>query len=201
MIYAFVNTVNNVKKMMQKKSQIISTDMIYGLIAFILLVTIFIGIFIYGNLTKDIDKYDYEMDYIFLNLEKNVAQLESDEIFIVGSRVYLDKLETFFNTYEEESIDELVVGQIGAANGIGLDITAYDTCLYFTDNDLSILEIDGSRYLGEVNGVACELIIESERNPCDEFTNAVSLFKPVLLDEGDVTLNRVIQMNLVVCRK
>jgi hypothetical protein len=36
--------------------------------------------------------------------------------------------------------------------------------------------------------------------PCDGYKDVVSIFKPVLLDFGDYTKNRVVQMNVVVCK-
>jgi hypothetical protein len=190
---------------MNKRSQVLSTDLVYGVVAFMVIVIIFLGVLLYNNLTKGVDKYEFEMDYLFLNLEKNVEQLSDDKIFISDSRVNVSKLKKFVDFYKDKSIDKLVVGYIGNANGIGLDPAAYDTCLYFTDYNGDIIAFDGVQYLGivkidKLTERSCQEEITFKRNPCEYFNDAISLFKPVLFDEGNFNLNRIIQMNLVVCR-
>lgn len=185
---------------LHRKSQIISTDLIYGLIAFILIVSIFVGIFMYSRMSKGAPDYEYELDYLFLNIEKNVEQMDESVIFIDGSRVDYVKLERFYQASQGKSIDDIVIEQVGNATGVGLDEGSYDTCLFFTDDEGRI-EVGGITYVGKIRENTCEqLMTHSYANPCDSFKSAVSLFKPVLLDTHDYSSSRIIQMNLVVCK-
>jgi len=178
-------------------------DLVFGIIIFILILLLFLGFFLFGSITKNIKTYDYEMDYLFMNMEKNVGQLNDAMIFIHGSRIDAARLRTFTNAYEDKSIDDFVIGYVGAARGIGLDPAAYDVCLYFTDNDASIISLapSGIKYLGNVTEGTCNSVINQGKNPCDGYEEAISMFKPVLMDVGNSDINRIVQMNLVVCKK
>jgi hypothetical protein len=196
---------NMKKKQKWIKAQVFSMDMILGIIIFILIMAILAGIFFFGNFNKPIDTYNYEMDYLYKNLEVNVGQLNNNMIFIQNSRINVANLYNFANEIimnRNQSIDDFVIGNISEARGIGLDPDAYDVCMYFTDNDRSIVMLNnGIRYLGKVDAGTCNDVIGSGNNPCDGYESAISMFKPVLFDVGNPRSNRIIQMNLVVCKR
>lgn len=186
---------------MRMKAQIFSLDMIFGLIVFILIIVGLISIFLFGSFTKSVDKYDYERDYLYRNLERNLAQLSGNMTFLQNSRVDVIKLQDFAMAYRNQSINDFVVGNVSKARGIGLDPAAYDVCLYFTDNDKSIVQLGGIKYLGTVDGGSCDSVIGGGSNPCNGYKDVISMFKPVLFDARNPNLSRIIQMNLVVCRR
>ena len=71
--------------------------------------------------------------------------------------------------------------------------------IVFFDNDGSLINMGGVRAVGNINGVPCDNIIPN--NPCEGFKQGLTLFKPVLLDEGNVNQNRIVQMNIAMCKK
>lgn len=193
---------------MKKKAQIISLDLVLAIMVFIIILVIFIAVFLYGRLTQKVETYEYELDYLYRNLEMNLKQGPETEQFLVKSRVYKDKLSEFVTNHQYDSIDKYVIGYVSGANGIGLDPEAYDVCMYFTDNNNNHLELGNVRYLGKIRQKTgnsyvvktCQEVIGNQGNPCDDYKDSISLFKPVLLDEGTYEQNRIIQMNLVVCK-
>lgn len=190
---------------MKKKAQIISLDLVLGIMVFLIILVVFVAVFLYGRLTQKVDKYEYELDYLYRNFEVNLKHGNEDQQFLVRSRVYKDKLRAFASFYYLQSIDNLVVGKVVQANGIGLDPAAYDVCMYFTDKDNQPMEITpGITHIGQIKFEnverTCQEIISGNNNPCRDYKDSISLFKPVLFDENDEELNRILQMNLVVCK-
>lgn len=186
-----------------KKAQIVTFDMTTTLVIFIIFIVIFIGAFFLSQKTSQ--KQEFELEYIFANLENNLKHNDTERIFISNYRVDSAKLARFAN--EIDSIDEYVVGEINGTHGIGLDEAAYDVCLYFRDNDGTFLNLtaDGLRAIGELGKLvppqSCHEEILAGRNPCEEYKQAISFFKPVLLDQGSPDNNRIIQMNILICKK
>ncbi len=190
---------------MRKRGQIVTFDLVIGIIIFVLFLGILIGtVFYFQN--KDVAmEQDFEIEYIFSNFENNLEINEktnpSTNIdFIKDYRVDKDKLTSFFVEFEDKSIDDYVMSNVEDAHGIGLSSFAYDSCLYFTDNDGSRLIINGMESVGKVKGGTCNQKIISSESPCEMYSQAISIFKPVLYDEKDVQKNRILQMSLVLCR-
>ena len=125
----------------QSKAQIFSMDLILGILVFILILVGLVSIFIRGNFNRPIDAYNYEMDYIYRNLETNLMQLPSNMVFLHNSRVDVGRMHSFVTLLPSinDSIDTFVIGNLGSAKGIGLDPSAYDVCLYFTDNRVDFM--------------------------------------------------------------
>jgi hypothetical protein len=191
-----------------KKAQIITFDFSSSIIIFVIFLSIFIGVFL---LTQGSEKKpDFEIEYVFSNLENNLKYGAAEGDFFADYRVDKTRLEYFASAIGSGSINSYVIGTVGGtggSHGIGLDESSYDVCLYFTDNDKQILTITGApeiKVLGSLNktGSSCnhEMIIAGN-DPCEAYKQATSLFKPVLLDENDYTMNRIIQMNIVMCKR
>ncbi|MBN2459927.1 hypothetical protein JXB28_06605 [Candidatus Woesearchaeota archaeon] len=184
-----------------KKAQIITFDMTTTLVIFVIFIVIFIGAFFLSQRT--IQKHEFELEYVFANLENNLRFDDEDRRFMSNYRIDSDKLAEFAD--EVQSIDNYTVGEINGAHGIGMDAAGYDTCLYFTDNDGTFIRMNGAglRVLGELSQPArsCDEVIASGENPCEEYKQAISLFKPVLFDQGSPDYNRIVQMNIVICKK
>jgi hypothetical protein len=185
-----------------KKAQVITFDFSTSLIVFILFMAVFIGIFILSQAAEK--KQEFELEYVFANLENNLRFSPNPGIdFFSDYRVDKAKLTTFVSLIGAGSIDDYVIGTVGNAHGIGLNPSGYSTCLYFTDNNGSRININGITALGYLNkrGASCEDVFSTSTDPCEEYENALAIFKPVLFDENDVYNNRIIQMNLVICKK
>ena len=186
-----------------KKAQMITFDLSTSLIIFIIFIAIFIGLFLMAQ--KPAEKPEFELEYIFANLEHNliydaVADPTSNRDFIRDYRVNYLRLNNFATDIAD--IDPYVLGNIGDAHGIGLDEEAYDACMYFTDNDNQILSLSGKDAVGMLRGVEdCNDKISSNQNPCDGYKKAYALFRPVLLLQGNPDQNRIILMNIVMCKK
>jgi hypothetical protein len=198
---------NNEKmEIKRKKAQIISFDFSTSFIIFLIFIVIFIGLIFFSNNTEKKD--EFELDYVFANLENNLRHYSvPDRDFFVNYRISKTKLENFASDFDMIGIDSFVVGNLAGTHGIGLDDEAYDVCMYFTDNDNShiVLSAAGKVALGQLGniGKSCndQITDPTKPNPCESYSQAISLFKPVLFDEGDNTKNRIVQMNLVMCRK
>jgi len=187
-----------------KKAQIITFDFSTSLIVFLLFIAVFIGLFL---LSQGIEKkQEFELEYVFANLENNLQyNATQNRDFFRDYRVNEEKLNSFASAITSTgSIDEYVVGTIGAAHGIGLDAAAYDVCLYLTDNNNQLISLGGATALGMVKSGSCASVIASvaSTDPCSSYKQTISIFKPVLFDEGSPTNNnRIVQMNLVICKK
>ena len=187
-----------------KKGQMITFDMSTTIIIFIVFIILFILLFFFAQKTEQ--KHEFELEYAFANLENNLRFGPPNQAFLKNYRVNRTKLDRFADAVPD--IDTYVLGEIGNAHGIGMDENGYDSCLYFRD-------IDGSRFeMGintpvEVMGIltkfspprTCNDEITNDRNPCDNYKQALAMIKPVLLDEGGPQYNQIIQMNLVICKK
>ena len=55
--------------------------------------------------------------------------------------------------------------------------------------------------LGRVKGGDCNSMISAEKNPCEGYADAIGLFIPVLYDTGDTYTSRIVQLNIVVCKR
>ena len=191
-----------------KKAQMITFDFSSSIIIFLIFISIFIALFVLTQ--KSEEKFGFETEYVFANLENNLKNIAVEEAFFSDYRVDKTRLENFasaLNSIDSSSINLYVIGSIEGSHGIGLDETSYDVCLYFTDNNNQFMSIMASpeiKALGFLNktGSSCnqEMIIEGN-GPCEAYQQAISIFKPVLLDEGDYRFNRIIQMNIVMCKR
>jgi hypothetical protein len=186
-----------------KKAQIITFDFSSSIIIFLIFLVLFIGLFLFTQ--KSEKKLDFEVEYVFANLENNLKYGPADSDFFADYRVDKIKLENFATAIGPGSINQYVIGIFGQSHGIGLDETSYDVCLYFTDNNNSILTIlPGIKVLGNLTKTASSCnyeMISAGNDPCDKYKQAISLFKPVLLDENDYNKSRIIQMNIVMCKR
>jgi hypothetical protein len=188
-----------------RKAQIITFDFSSSIIIFVIFIAIFIGLFL---LSQNVEKkQEFELEYIYSNLENNLMfDTTINRDFFKDYRVDASKLRTFATDIQSigsGSINSYVIGTIGASHGIGVDNSSFDICLYFTDNNRSIVEIipgSGVRALGYLTKPASSCNTELTR-PCDRYKQAVSVFKPVLFDENDYTKSRILQMNIVMCKK
>jgi hypothetical protein len=183
---------------MQKKAQIITFDFSTSLIVFLIFMALFIGLFLLGQ--SEEKKHEFELEYMFSNFENNLQyDLVAGRDFFRDYRINSGKLDAFASSVT--NIDDYVVGNISSAHGIGLSSDVYDVCMYFIDNDGTRIDMNGKEAVGELQGgLTCDAEIIANRNPCDGYKQALSLFKPVLFDEGNPEDNRIVQMNLVVCK-
>ena len=98
------------------KAQVIIFDMVVSLSVFIIFLAIFIGVFFISEDTN-ID-YDFELDYVFKNLENNLKHEQianSNSInFYKNYRINSGKLDDFVTEYDSGNvdIDEFVIGII-----------------------------------------------------------------------------------------
>jgi hypothetical protein len=158
---------------------------------------LFIGLFLIGR--SEDKKHEFELEYMFANLENNLKyEPVAGRDFFRDYRIDRDKLNAF--ALSATNIDDYVVGNISSAHGIGLSSDVYDVCLYFIDNDGDRIDMAGKVALGEIKGGTCDMAIRNNQNPCEGYKQALSLFKPVLFDVGDPVNNRIVQMNLAVCK-
>ncbi len=193
---------------LSKKSQMLAFDFTTGLFLFILIFLLFAGVFGISKLMEEKKAFDFEMEYVFDNLENNLindpADPGGDSIFFSVHRVYPDKLADFASRYSSGQIadfDLYSVGFVGHAHGIGLEPAGYDTCLYLMDNTGLIEMGSGLAAIGRVrDGTSCDSKIRAGKNPCEDYGDVMSLFIPVLYDTGSPDTSRIVQMNMVVCK-
>ena len=118
-----------------KKAQMITFDLSTSLIIFIIFMAIFIGLFLMAQ--KPAEKPEFELEYIFANLENNLMYDGiTNNDFIRDYRVNYVRLNNFASDIDD--IDPYVLGSLSGAHGNGLDEEAYDACMYFTDNNKRI---------------------------------------------------------------
>jgi len=189
---------------MNKKGQLITFDFSTSIILLIMFTIIIVSVIIFSQKLDETKYYEFELEYVFDNFENNLKYADpiNNIAFISNYRIDEDKLKNFANQVTD--IDSYVLGTISnstdSSHGIGLDENAYDTCLYFRDEN-GFIEIEGKKALGELkNGDTCHMYFDSGDNPCENYKQATSFIKPVLLDKHNVAENKIIQMNLVVCK-
>ena len=182
-----------------KRSQIISFDLVVSVIIVVVFLATSIGIVLLLTGRQEPEPFDFEVDYVMMNLETNLEAYDGGLDFFSRYRVNAPKLADFASQFSGQSIDSFVVGNLANTHGIGLSEEAYDICLYFTDVDGQRLEIGpGMESIGMLKSASCNSV-PYESNPCEGYRKAISLFKPVLFDEGDIQMNRILQMNIVLC--
>jgi hypothetical protein len=191
--------------MREKKGQILSLDLMSSIILFTLLVVLFVGFFVASRIFEAPKDYDFEIDYVFNNMNINLNDPSINNGFLSGSRVNTLELSAFAQEYNGESIDSIVMGTVGETKGIGLYPEGFDVCLYFTDIDETIYDMDTGTdsniyYLGMLKSGTCNAVLQVDDTPCEEYRDVISIFKPVLLDFGDYRKNRVVQINVVICK-
>lgn len=192
-----------------KKTQIITFDLLFSMVLFILLVMLFVSMYFLEQ--KSAQDYDYELDYVFANFENNLEAAPSPNgvniDFLNNFRVDRNKLDSFAMEFYSDNIkvDEYVIGRTGNAHGIGLSTEVYDACIYFVDNDNSRIEftvgLNSFEAIGNLESGSCHNIITTSGNPCHDYAQGISFLKPVLLDENNPNLNKIIQMNIILCKK
>jgi hypothetical protein len=192
-----------------QKAQVVSFDFVTSVIVFVLIILVLVGAILLAQRSGGASKaYEFEMEYLYANLEHNLGHdIDQSKAFLDGNRVDAMKLSNFVASHPNEVLDDYVIGNIEAGNepvthGIGLDSMSYDTCLYLTDNK-GIVELGtGIKAIGTLKeGQLCNNAILAEENPCEGYRDALALFKPVLYDTGSPATSRIIQLNLVVCRR
>jgi hypothetical protein len=183
-----------------KKGQIITFDFSTSLIVFVIFLALIIGLFLLGQAEEK--KHEFELEYMFDNLENNLKFDDPARDFFKNYRVNSGRLDAFASYIGDGSIDDYIVGSIGDAHGIGMSSDVYDACMYFVDNNGQMIDMGTREVLGELKGgITCEGEITSNRNPCEGYKQSLALFKPALFDEGGPQLNnRIVQMNLVICK-
>jgi hypothetical protein len=186
-----------------KKSQIVSFDLAMSVVIFV----IFLGTigFFFISTSDNIDDFDFELQYVYKNIENNLRISERtgqniEKDFLKNYRINETRLLNFYSGYLSSSIDEFVIHHVDGAHGIGLAKEAYDTCIYFTDIDKTRLNIVGIEAIGQLDGNSCDSVISASLNPCQDYRQAFSLMRPVLFDEGDPLKGRILQMNVVICK-
>jgi len=190
--------------MKAKKSQAISVDLVIAIVIFAIIFTVALSL-LFSFQKKGIDNsHELEMEYVFANLEHNLEAEQKISVtnrdFIKDYRIEKAKLNKFFSDLGTSSIDQYVIGNLPQTHGIGLEPESYDACLFFMGNDGLRLTVSGLEAAGYLKSGTChDKIIVS--NPCDDYKQSISLLKPVLLIEGSTDTNRILQMNLVICKK
>jgi hypothetical protein len=181
--------------------------MIYAVLIFMFFIVLIAGGFLLSEQKQQ--PHDFSIEYLFLNLENNLridrlSNPAHDYDFLANSRVSKMELVRFAaeSALGTVNVDDFVVGNISGTHGIGLDPDAYDACIFFVDNDGAMLRFNGHNVaIGKLkDGSSCDNKIQSGVNPCLTYSTAVTIFIPVLLDEGSQASNRIIQMNIVLCR-
>ncbi|HLP79234.1 MAG TPA: hypothetical protein VK158_01230 [Acidobacteriota bacterium] len=181
-----------------KKAQIVTFEFAVTLIAFIIFVAIAIVIIVFRF--PDTPRSDLEVEYVFANLEYNLAQDGYDGV-LTSYRAQKSEVERFWLAKQTVSIDNYAIGTINNVPGIGLHVETYDVCWYYTDISGDKIPVNGNIALGQLrSGVSCQQKILANENPCEEYERAISIFQPILWEEGNVDSNRIVQMNLVLCK-
>jgi len=184
-----------------KKAQIISFDLSSSMVIFLIVLMVFIAIMAVTRPQESAT--DFEIDYVFSNIENNLNAENPNTAFLANYRISKSNLDLFADIHElSPDIDQYVLGAVANAHGIGVDPESHDSCMFFRDES-GLIEFGSANIvaIGELKGgITCNSVI-SGANPCEQYKRALSMFKPVLLDEGNVNENRIIQMNLVMCEK
>jgi hypothetical protein len=195
---------------METRAQIISFDFVIGVVAITIAVLVMMGLIIL--MQKSAEAPAFELEYLFANLEHNLNHAGEPGIaFLHGHRADAARLANFVDQYNSmpgtDFLDNFVIGNTSATHGIGLEPAGYDTCLFFTNGTSNIDMGGGKIAIGDLKPGSdpdldyCDSAIALGKNPCANYKSAVSLFMPVLLDRGDPATNKIVQLNIVVCKK
>ena len=188
-----------------KKSQIVTFDLAISLIIFILFIGAFVSLYFLMQKRNSEGERDFEIEYVYANLENNLEfrqKTVGDYVdFLKNYRIDRTKLNNFFRTFKPLSVDDFVVGEVSGSHGIGMSADNYDVCMYLTDNDGTSLVVETVNAVGHLKTGSCNLQIATSQNPCAEYSQGISLLKPVLMDENDYTQSRILQLNIVLCKK
>ncbi len=192
--------------MKMKKAQLISFDLGASVAIFLIFLVVFIGIFMTFQGMKTTAKFEFELSYVYDNLENNLKQ-NGDTAFFSNYRVDAEKWAAFVSALpppasDPNAFDAYVLGNISNAHGIGMSEDGFDTCLYLSNENgpitLGIITAIGSLKAGKT----CNEVITDGKNPCDTYKQALSMFKPVaLITDKNTGNNEIVSMNLVLCRK
>jgi hypothetical protein len=186
--------------MNNKKSQLMTFDLSASSMLFLVFIVLLVGSFILFRSYENKQEFDFELEYIFANLENNL-KFDGRESVFHDYRVEKEALDKFASSGAD--LDRYILGNVGEAHGIGMAEEAYDSCLFFTDTDGSIMDMtkSGVKVLGELKSGSCGSKIIGDQNPCEGYERALSFFKPVLYKGADQYEDRIILMNIVVCEK
>jgi hypothetical protein len=201
-----------------RKAQVITIDFLTGFAVFIVIIIMLAGTALTMARRDSADTADFELEFAYANLESNLRHDPLDPLgssaFLSVNRVDAAKLSNFVARYQNPApgddidLDTYVLGEIGNAHGIGMNGESYDICFYFRDEAgiVGLGPAGNQKAIGRVkdkngNPVLCHDAIAAGKNPCEGYKGVVSTFRPVLFDRGDPQANRIIQMNIVLCRK
>jgi hypothetical protein len=182
---------------MSRRAQVVTMDMLAGILIFLVFVGAFLSLVFLVPRDDPRSEMEFELLYVFENLQEN-TRLTPALAFYKDYRVDEDLLSNFESSVAD--IDPYLIGVAGNSSGLGLSPDAYDMCLYFTDNDGSTVQIKTKKALGKLRGSDCDKEIKTNKNPCGGYERAMTVFRPVLFDTGDVQKNRILQMNVVACK-
>jgi len=192
-----------------KKAQIITFDLGLSIVLFIIFIALFFGLVLLVQRFDYEEERDFELEYVFLNLEYNLRAYEkanpsSNIDFLSDYHINVSKIETFYQSAYNGviDVDQFIVGTLNGTHGIGLGYDKYDVCM-FLEYDSSRLFFAGFESVGNVSSGFCHDAIITG-NPCEDYKEAFTLIKPVLLDNSSVASviqNRIVLMNLVLCEK
>ena len=180
------------------KGQMITFDLGISITVFLIFIAIVIGFFFIFQRYENEQAFEFELEYIFYNFENNLKADGKEGVFS-DYRVDKNELDSFAASITD--IDSYILGYVSNAHGIGMSEEGYDSCLFFTDTDGSVMDMGGKMAIGLLKSSTCNQEITAQRNPCEGYRQALSLFKPVLYDEGDPSSNRIVLMNIVICKK
>lgn len=168
------------------------------MVFFLVIIAVVLALITVGRSFQN-DPLDYELTFIFDNLERNLEIDSNAPDFLVNYRVHYDELQDFESFIGGGSIDDYTVGYVQGGHGIGLEAGVYDTCLFVQDASGPIL-INGKQAIGMLKSDSCHSKLVANENPCEDYDQSLTLFRPVLLDRGSALSNEVVQLNVVLCR-
>lgn len=186
------------------RGQIVSLDLVLGGLFFLLALSVFIFLIVFypGNSKQDLQG-EFEILYSFSNVEqalKDPAYVNVD--FMRLYRIDVMKMDAFADTFGSASMDTLLLGSQGESAGLGLSEDGYDTCMYFMDELKNPILMGSSQYraLGQLNGISChdQFLTGSL---CSGYKHGLSTFRPVLWSTGSPVTSKIVQMNVVACKK
>lgn len=202
---------------MQKRGQIISFDLVLGMLIFII-AAIFLLIQIDKLIPESADDLNIQSDFVFNNLELNLknpkyASSTGNKGFLDNYKISEEELKKFQNLPYEDS-DENDFNDIKSLAIKNLQFTGLivDFCIFFENKDSNLIEINGKSGIGKnnanekifvgknINGqIGCNENMEDNTiafPECSDFySNAIKIFKPV------VRQNQIMKMNILLCGK